>query len=310
MLFCFRIVNRQLIIVRYGEIALKGKETRRYFESVLIKNIKNVLIKNNIPNKIEKEWGRIYVYTEQIKKSLSCLKKIFGITSVSSVYQTSSELDCISKLSVELSKRKLTKRKSFAIRATRTGKHDFTSQDVAVRVGNDIVKITKAIVNLTKPDFELFIEIRGDKAFIFTNKIRCVGGMPYGTQGKILALIDSKYSILAAWYLIRRGCKATFIITKKANLKILNSFIKNWYIDPDIYALKPDKNLIKNLNKIAYEKKCEVVVTGDSLFYKSNKTLSYIKNLKKSLNFPVLHPLIAMDEKEINKKCKGIGINL
>jgi len=303
-------VNYELIIVRYGEIALKGKETRKHFESILIKNIKNALKKNDIPNKIVKEWGRIYVYTEQIKKSLLVLKKIFGITSISPVMQTLSKMKFISKLSVEISKRELTKRKSFAIRATRTGKHDFTSQDVAVQVGNDIVKATKAIVNLTKPDFELFIEIRGDKAFIFTKKIRGVGGMPFGTQGRILALIDSKYSILAAWYLIRRGCKATFIITKKSNINVLNSFIKNWYIDSDIYERKPGENLIKDLNKIAYEKKCEAIVVGNSFFDKYKKTLSDIKTLKKSVGFPVLHPLIAMDIKEINKKCKEIGIIL
>ena len=222
--------------------------------------------------------------------------------------KTFSEINCISKLSIQILKKKLTEKKSFAIRVTRTGKHDFTSQDVAIQVGNDIVKETKAIVNLTKPDYELFIEIRGNNAYIFTEKIRCVGGMPFGSQGKILALIDSKYSILAAWYLIRRGCKATFVITKKSNLDVLNLFIKNWHMDSNIYHLNQDKNLIENLNKIAYEKKCEAVVISNSLFDKSKKSLSYIKILKKSINFPVLHPLIAMDIKQINKKCKEIGI--
>jgi thiamine biosynthesis protein ThiI len=301
-------VNYELILVRYGEIALKGKETRKHFESILIKNIKNALKKDNITNRIEKEWGRIYIYTDQIKKSLLVLKKIFGITSISPVIQTLSEMDCISKLSVEISKKELIKRKSFAIRVTRTGEHNFTSQDVAVKVGNDIVKATKANVNLTKPDFELFIEIRGDKAFIFTKKIRGVGGMPYGTQGRILALIDNKYSILAAWYLIRRGCKATFIITKKSNLNILNSFIKKWYIDSDICYLKPGKNFFNDLNNIGYEKNCKAIVTSYSLYDKSKKTLSDIKTFKKSMNFTVLHPLIAMDIKQMNKKCKEIEI--
>ncbi len=308
MLFSFRVVNYELIIVRYGEIALKGKETRKHFESILIKNIKNALKKNDIPHRIIREWGRIYIYTEQIKKSLFVLKKIFGITSISPCMQTLGEMEYISKLSLKISKEKLNKKKSFAIRATRTGKHNFTSQDIAVQVGNDIVKVTKAIVNLTKPDFELFIEIRNDKAFIFTKKIRGVGGMPFGTQGRILALIDSKYSILAAWYLIRRGCKATFLITKKSNLNVLKSFLKNWYIDPDIHDLKPGNNFIKYLIKIANEKKSEAIVTGSNLFVQSKKTLSYIKKLKKSVNLPILHPLIVIDKKEINKKCKEIGI--
>lgn len=308
MLYSFRVVNYELIIVRYGEIALKGKETRKHFESILIKNIKNALKKNDIPHRIIREWGRIYIYTEQIKKSLFVLKKIFGITSISPCMQTLGEMEYISKLSLKISKEKLNKKKSFAIRATRTGKHNFTSQDIAVQVGNDIVKVTKAIVNLTKPDFELFIEIRNDKAFIFTKKIRGVGGMPFGTQGRILALIDSKYSILAAWYLIRRGCKATFLITKKSNLNVLKSFLKNWYIDPDIHDLKPGNNFIKYLIKIANEKKSEAIVTGSNLFVQSKKTLSYIKKLKKSVNLPILHPLIVIDKKEINKKCKEIGI--
>jgi thiamine biosynthesis protein ThiI len=302
-------VNYELIIVRYGEIALKGRETRKHFESILIKNIKNALRKNNIINRIEKEWGRIYIYTKQIKNSLPILKKIFGITSISPAIETNAEMNYLSKQSVVMSKKELTKNKSFAVRATRTGKHNFTSQDVAVRVGYDIVKSTKAFVNLTKPDFELFIEIRNEKAYIFKEKIRAVGGMPYGTQGRILVLIDSKYSILAAWYLIRRGCKAIFLITNRSNLKVFNSFLINWYIDSEIFNFKAGENLIKNLNKIAYEKKCYAIVTGSSLFYKS-KNLFDIKTLKKSLNLPVLHPLIAMDIKEINKKCKKIGIKL
>ena len=302
-------MNYELIIVRYGEIALKGRETRKHFESILIKNIKNALRKNNIMNRIEKEWGRIYIYTKQIKNTLPILKKIFGITSISPAIETKAEMNYLSKQSVGISKKKLTKNKSFAVRVTRTGKHNFTSQDVAVRVGYDIVKSTKAFVNLTKPDFELFIEIRNEKAFIFTEKIRAVGGMPYGTQGRILALIDSKYSILAAWYLIRRGCKAIFLITNKTNLKVLNSFIINWYIDSEIFNFKTGEKLIKNLNKIAYEKKCYAILTGCSLFYKP-KNLFDIKTLKKSLNLPVLHPLIAMDIKKVNKKCKEIGIKL
>ena len=301
-------MNQKLIIIRYGEIALKAKKTRKHFESVLIKNIKNALEKNNIENNILKEWGRIYIYTNQIKNSLIVLKKIFGITSFSLAIQTETEMDKISKKSIEILKNKLDKKKSFAIRVTRTGKHDFTSQDVAVKIGNDIVKTTKAIVNLTKPDYELFIEIRNDKTFIFTKKIRGVGGMPFGTQGRVLALVDNKYSILAAWYLMRRGCETTFILTKKSYLKIINSFTKNWYINHDIYMLKSGKNLFENIKKIVDGKNYQAIVTGYSLFNKPKKTLSDIKLLKKTFNLPVLHPLIAMDTKEIKKKCRKIGI--
>ena len=308
MLFNLRIVNYELIIVRYGEIALKGKETRKHFESILVRNIKFALGKNYIINRTEREWGRIYVYTDQVEKSLLVLKKIFGVTSVSPAIQTSSDIKSISKLAVEVSRGELRGGKTFAIRATRTGKHDFTSQDVAVQIGSDIVKATKAIVNLTKPDFELFIEIRNDKAFVFTEKIRGMGGMPVGSQGRILALVDSPYSVLAAWYLIRRGCNVTFIITKESLRDILCSFADNWYIESDVYKVESGKTIFETLNKIASEKKCDAMVTSHNILNNSKKTLSDIKMFKKHVNFPVLHPLIAMDIQEIDNKCKEIGI--
>ena len=175
-----------LIIVRYGEIALKGRETRNRFENTLVSNIKNAFNFEKLSNKIKRERGRIYIYTDQINECLEVLRKIFGIISVSPAFQTLSDMESISKLALNVVKEVLNEKKSFAIRTTRTGEHNFSSQDVAIKIGNDIVKATKASVDLTNPDLELFIEIRNDKAFVFTEKIPCMGGMPINTQGKIL----------------------------------------------------------------------------------------------------------------------------
>jgi thiamine biosynthesis protein ThiI len=303
-------VKYELIIVRYGEIALKGKATRKHFENSLVKNIKNALNKEQIFYKIKRDWGRIYIYTNQMNNSIPILQKIFGITSISPALQTQSDMDSMSKLAVNISKESLTKEKSFAIRATRTGEHNFTSQDVAVKIGNDVVEATKASVNLTNPDFELFIEIRDENAFIFTEKIRGTGGLPLGTQGKILALIDNPKSILAAWYLMRRGCKILFVNTNESNTDTLNSFITNWYANSDISMSDLGKNLYENVNKIASEKNCTAIVTGHTIYDNSQNGLSDIKLLKKHIKFPILCPLIAMEKDEVNKKCKEIELQL
>ena len=300
----------ELIIVRYGEIGLKGKATRKRFENSLVKNIKNALNKEQLPYKIKRDWGRIYIYTNQINKSIPILQKVFGITSISPALQTQSNMDSMPRLAVNISKETLTKEKSFAIRATRTGEHNFTSQDVAVKIGNDIVEATKASVNLTKPDFELFIEIRDKNAFIFTEKIRGTGGLPLGTQGKILALIGNPKSILASWYLMRRGCKIFFVNTNESNTNALNSFITNWYADSDVSMSGLGKNLYENVNKIASEKNCTAIATGHTIYGNSQKELSDIKLLKKHIKLPILCPLIAMEKDEINKKYKKIGLLL
>ena len=299
----------ETIIIRYGEIGLKGRVTRKNFEQSLINNIKNALLTKQIPHTIKKEWGRIYVYTDQINKSIPILQRVFGITSISPAVQTQSTMDVMSKFAVSISKEVLTKEKSFAMRVTRTGKHKFTSQDVAVKIGSDIVKTTNASVNLTKPDFELFIEIRDDDAFIFEEKIRGTGGLPLGTQGKALSVVDSPKSILAAWYLMRRGCKIDFAITAKIKEDMLQSFIENWNAHSDITHITGQrKNLYKNLNKVSLEKNCDAIVTGHTLYEKQFDCLSEIKLLKQYAEIPILHPLISMDKKTINKKCKEIGL--
>lgn len=298
----------ELIIVRYGEIALKGKETRKRFESTLLNNIKNALNTKSLLNKLRKEWGRIYVYSDQIEKCINVLHKIFGITSISPAIQTDSYINSISKLAKTISKEKLVSENSFAIRVNRTGEHDYTSQDVAVRIGDEIVKATKASVDLTNPDFKLFIEIRNDKAFLYIEKIKGFGGMPIGTQGNILAFIDTPYAILASWYLMHRGCKPIFLSTNESNKDVLERFMNYWLIKSKIIACHPKGNVYEQINKTAAEHNCDAIVSGHTIFDNSENVLANIKQLKKQTTLPVLHPLIAMDSEEINRKLKEIGL--
>jgi len=137
----------------------------------------------------------------------------------------------------------LTQEKSFAIRSTRVGTHTFSSQQVAIQIGNDIVKETQAKVDLTHPNVELFIEIRDKKSFLFTEKIKGVGGFPLGTQGKILVLIENPFSLLASWYLMRRGCNVLIANTMKTNDESLYSFLHNWYADGEIILIDQKANL-------------------------------------------------------------------
>ena len=298
-----------LLIIRYGELALKGKETRRRFENTLINNIKKALDFEQIQFKITRNRGRIYVYSNQIDKCTLILQKIFGITSISPASQTNDEISSISQLSRSISKEFITKQKSFALRVTRTGTHNYSSQDIAIKIGNDIVKMTKAKVNLNKPDFELFIEIRDKCAYIFTQKILGPGGLPMGTQGNVLALITHPTSILASWYIMRRGCKIFFVNSNNNYTQTLNSFIRNWYANSDISIVNVNKkNYYKNIQRISYEKNCDAIVTGNCLF--NNDEFLNIKLLKKHINLPILHPLIAMEMEQIIQKCKQIGISL
>jgi adenylyl- and sulfurtransferase ThiI len=297
-----------VILIRYGELSLKSSYVRNYFESTLVRNIKKALILENIPHCITKDRGRIYLSTTDITKSIIVLSRIFGIVSFSSAVQTTANMEDMSMSALQLTKNIITEEKSFAIRATRVGTHIFSSQQVAVHVGNDIVKATHAGVDLTNPDIELFIEIRDKKSFLFTEKISGVGGFPLGTQGRILALIEDTASLLAAWYLMRRGCNVI-----AANMKILNdesihSFFNHWYTDAEIIPVDPKtKNFFDQLRTIASKKNCNALVTGHTL-EEPICSLATIAQLKKQSIIPILTPLIAMTPEELQRQCRIRGI--
>jgi len=296
-------VNYELIIVRYGEIGLKAKATRRRFENTLVNNIKKALKTKNISNEIKLMRGRIFVYTKQIKKSLSILQKIFGITSISPAIKTNSDMDLMKKYAVDISKKQMKETDSFALRVTREGNHEYTSQDVAVVVGDAVRIATNTKVNLTKPDFTLFIEIRSNDAYFYTDKIIGVGGLPLGTQGTVLSVIDTDQSILASWYMMHRGCKIIYTSKNQKLNKKIETFTKKWYAESQIFTINQDKDFFDNVNKIAFDNKCEAVITGHNI-----KNLETIKQFKEQINYPVLHPLIAMTEGQIQNKIKELGL--
>ena len=300
-------MKHEIIIIRYSEIALKAEYTRRIFENVLINNIKNALKTKNIIYEIKKQRGRIYVYTKNIKTTLKILQKIFGIKTISPAIKIKSEINLIAENALKILKEKIKKEnESFALRVKREGKHEYTSQDVAIYVGDIIVKNTKAKVNLTKPDHTLYIEIRGGNAFLFEEKIPCQGGLPLGTQGEVLTIAEKKESILAAWYLMRRGCNIIFITTNKTIKKTLEKFLKKWFIKPEIIYIENNKKLNETIKETISEKQCEAIATGQTI--NDENLINNTKQLKKQFKLPILQPLIAMSNDEIQQKSKEIGL--
>jgi len=303
----YQIVKYKVILIRYSEVGLKARATRKRFIKTLVNNIKNALSNRKISFKIKSEWDRIYVYTDQINSSLDVLKKIFGISSISPAVQTLSSLKSISNLAVNISKNNISMEKSFALRVTRTGEHKYTSQDVAVEIGNDIVNVTNANVDLTKPDFELFIEIRDDRAFLFTEKIKGTGGLPLGTQATILALISNFESILAAWYVMRRGCNVIFLTTDESMINFLEIFKMNWHLSSSTNLIK-STDLYEELHKLSKDNRYDAIVTNHNLDEKPKRALAGIKILRKHTKLPILQPLIVMKRDEIINKCRILGL--
>jgi len=191
---------------------------------------------------------------------------------------------------------------------TRVGTHPYTSQDVAVQIGSDILQSTHAKVDLNTPDLQLFIEIRGKNSFLFTEKIKGTGGLPMGTQGRVLALVSKPSSLLAAWFLMRRGCDCVFVIAQQINENMIHSFLASWYAEAEIFSLDlTNEHYLSQISRLAVEKNCEAVVI-DNTFEVPAQTIATITQLKKHIDIPILTPLLQMTREEVEHQCRQRGI--
>ncbi len=228
-----------------------------------------------------------------------------------------------------MAKEKIKDGETFAVKVQREGKHEFSSRDVERHVGEKILNAVETKVNLTKPDKTIFIEIRDDLAFIFTEKIYCFGGLPYKSQGKVVSLISSGIdSPLATWFMMRRGCEVALV--HFGNLAEIEKIVEKLqgFVDRKlrIYLIDHDKILEKvapvakrdtcvickrTMLKIA-EKICEIenaqgIVTGDNLGQVASQTLDNLITVSHGIKIPIYRPLIGMDKQESIDKANEIG---
>jgi len=302
-------VQYNVILIRYGELALKQKKTRMRFEQVLMRNISQALTTTDCSHRIVREWGRIYVYSSEVDRCVPVIQRIFGVVSLSPALLVKGTISDLIPVVAEVAQRLITPKDSFALRVTRTGAHEFSSQDAAIELGNAVVHATGAPVDLTNPTVEIRVDIRDEKAFVFTEIFKGVGGLPLGTQGTILSLIDSKFSLLAAWYLMKRGCEMVFAVLDDIHFPTVQKFAAEWYAQPSIHIIHPTKETMENdLKQVAEDYKCDALVLGVTLPWKKHQDLEFIQRLKASLSLPILLPLIAMKDDEIQENCRKIGV--
>jgi len=338
-------VKFDTVIVRFGgEIGIKSEWTRKSYESLILKNIKKALIFHDIDFKEFLRYpGRIYIKTEMPIKASEKLVKVFGISSVSPAIETTSNLEDIEQKSLELAKEKLDKNAKFAVRCRRVGAHTYTSMDVCRKVGQillDELAERKLKVDLENPDVEIQIEVREDKAYIYSEVLSGPGGFPLGAQPKLVCLLSGGIdSPVACWLVMKRGAPITPIyfdnypFTDETTLKRAVNVaekLAEWAIGHSmkLYIVPHGPNLIEIKEKcperltcilckrmmyriaqeIAHKEKAEGIVTGESIGEQASQTLWNLKVLNEAARqYPVYRPLVGFDKVETEKIAKKIG---
>jgi thiamine biosynthesis protein ThiI len=333
------MLKYELIIARYGELGIKSPRVRRRFEKKLVSNIKSAFKCD-----IKVNQGRVFIVPENYDEALAWLEKIFGIVSFSPAISTVTDLDQIAETLEgyvdELEAEGIiSSETSFAIRARRVGTHDFTSQELGAFAGSVVFRKIGCPVNLTDPDLEIFLEVRDDKTYIFHQKIPGPGGLPVGTQGKLITLLSGGIdSPVAAYLMMKRGCQVIAVhfdndpftdpkVTEKvqkiaeklreysSGVKLELKVVKYGEYLQTCKEKAPEKltcvlcktGMYRTAEMIAEREGALAIVDGSSMGQVASQTLPNLLATRQSVVMPILSPLIGMDKVEIENMAKQIG---
>lgn len=333
------------VIIRYaGEIGIKAAWTRRTYERRLSDNIRKALSHHKIRyDEIVRRYGRLYLKTPSTREASLKLSKVFGISSLSPALETTSELNDILDRTLHLARLTLRKGNSFAVRCRRTGDQPYTSIDVCREVGREILAKFPGLnlkVDLENPDVELGIEIREESAFLYTEVVRGVGGLPLGTQPKVVCLLSGGIdSPVACWLAMKRGCPIVPVYfdnapftdesTTQRALRVARvlfdwalGFPRRMYIVPNgqnlaefrekcpqrLTCILCKRMMYRVAERIAEKEGAEGIVTGEAIGEHASQTLRNLRVLTAAATkYPIHRPLLGFDKAETERMARKIG---
>ena len=200
-----------VLLVRYSEIGLKSAPVRRRFENQLKDNMLSMLMEDGVEALVTKNGARYYVEATDPDAAVASLRRVFGVGSISVAEECdSSRMEDICSKAAEYSRSRISAGQSFAVKARREGSQGYTSMDVGREAGSAIFIANEdrgVRVDLTDPDVVFYVEVRENRAFVFGEYIRCHAGLPVGSQGKVIAEVGDDRGMVAAWLMMKRGCR-------------------------------------------------------------------------------------------------------
>lgn len=326
----------ELILVRYGEVALKGGN-RSFFINRLVRNISNAL--NGIEHRIIKDRGRILVVLPEgslkLTEAVNRLKKVFGIVSLSRVVKVEKDLHVIKQKALEMVEKQ--QPDTFKVESRRADKaFPVKSPEICRQVGAYILENSENIrVDVHQPELLINIEIR-EGAYIFAGQEKGSGGLPTGTGGRGLLLLSGGIdSPVAGWMVAKRGVELEAVhfhsfpfTSERAKQKVIDiaevlaGYIGgirlhmvsltdiqgsiNRHCPAEQSTILTRRFMMRIAERIAEETKALALVTGESLGQVASQTLESIYVTDTSVGLPVFRPLLGMDKVEIIDRAREI----
>ena len=327
-------MERELILVRYGEVFLKGLN-RPYFMRALVKNVRRAV--KSLGGEVWLQDGRIFIagFTDR-DACLGQAAKVFGVHSVCPALEMEKEdFDAVCARAAQLC---AGLRGTFKVAARRSDKrYPLDSPQINAAVGGAVLKANPELkVDLHHPDHVLNVEIR-DKAYLYVKVIPAVGGMPVGTGGKAALLLSGGIdSPVAGWMIAKRGVQLIAVhfhsfpyTSDRAKEKVLDLarivgaycggikvfVVPFTHIQMEIHEKCPEdyttlimrRYMMRIAERIARMEKAPALITGESLGQVASQTMEALQVTDSTVDLPVFRPLIGFDKSEIIDVARKIG---
>jgi thiamine biosynthesis protein ThiI len=329
-------MNR-LLLVHYNELGLK-KGNRDYFENRLCQNISRTLADCGIVS-VRRMSGRLLVHFStdpDLTEIRNRMSSAFGVAYFAAAWAVPQNIENLERQAWLLMEAK--NFRSFRIQTKRAEKSfPLTSVQINERVGAYVQSRCGVRVDLENPDLTCWIEIVEKSALIYVDRVAGPGGLPSGTSGKVVVLLSGGIdSPVAAWKMIKRGCKAilvhfhSFPYTNResqdkavqiAELLARYQLQSKIYLVPfaeiqrhimagtpmDTRVILYRRYMMRLAAAIAHRERARVLVTGDSVGQVASQTIENIDVISRAVDMPILRPLIGDDKLEIIEVAKRIG---
>lgn len=331
-------MNYDVILIRYGELALKGRN-RDTFEETLVRSVRQIL-RSFYKVKVRRNYGRMYVELngEDASEVMERLQRVFGISSFSPTIQTEQDEEVIKQKALEMVNSLVPRPRTFRVDTRRADKRfQKPSMEVSRMIGTHILQnVPEMKVDLHNPDILVSIEIRTEGTFISCEKIPGPGGLPVGASGKVLLLLSGGIdSPVAGWMMLKRGVTLEAIhfysypFTSERSLEKVRDLAHkltrwggtiNLHVVPftEIQTAIRDKCpedytitimrrfMMRIAEQVAAKAGALALSTGESLGQVASQTLESMNTINDVVNIPILRPLIGMDKLEITEIARRI----
>lgn len=332
------------LVVRYGEIALKGG-MRAEFERRLCANLR-VALQPTPKLDIQRTRGRILVRADApLGPVAAAAARVFGVTSVSEAHEVAAEEGAIRDQARLLTAHELDRshagraRVSFGVRVNRANQHfPLRSYELARLLGSDLQERHPQLhVNLDAPELSVEVDVRDECALLFVNRHAGPGGLPVGTLGRAVCLLSGGIdSPVAAWLAMRRGLRVEFVsflspphtgAQTVAKVRRLAEHLSTWQpvtwlhlismtaVQDALRAGTPEplhtvldrRAMFRMASRLARRRHARGLVTGESLGQVASQTLENIACTEQAARMTVLRPLIAYDKVDTMALARRIG---